>query len=120
MRFGLDASVAVAASLPEPYSVQAQKLLADYDNGVHDLIILDILPLELAAALTRAERQGVLKVGEAQQRFYHFMGMQPVLYPHMRILGRAIALSSSKRVKVYDACYLEACKREGCDLVTVD
>ena len=58
MNYVLDSSVAFKWLVPETDTPKALRLLDDFDNGIHDLIAPDILPVEVVHALTRAERQG--------------------------------------------------------------
>ncbi len=57
MKFVLDASVAVKGVLPEEGSDKAIALQEAFENAVHELLAPDVLPIEVAHALTRAERR---------------------------------------------------------------
>jgi predicted nucleic acid-binding protein len=65
MKYVLDASVAVKWVLPEPDSPEALALRDAYRTQVHELIAPDTLPIEVAHALTRAERRKILRQSEA-------------------------------------------------------
>lgn len=56
MKYVLDASVAIKWALPEADSLKALALRDDYRNAIHELIAPDIFQIEVAHALTRAER----------------------------------------------------------------
>src|SRR5437016_8545497 len=58
MTYVLDASVAFKWEVAETDSDKANLLRDDFRNGIHTLVAPDFFPLELAHALTRAERQG--------------------------------------------------------------
>jgi len=58
MKYALDSCVAFKTLVPGPDTDKALRLRDDFMNGIHDLITVDILPAEIAHALTRAERQG--------------------------------------------------------------
>jgi predicted nucleic acid-binding protein len=68
MKSVLDASVAVKLVLPEHDSAKALALEADFRNQIHDLIAPDTFPVEVAHALTKAERRGLLLPGQAAAR----------------------------------------------------
>lgn len=57
MKYVLDASVAFKWLVTEADSVKALRLRDDFRNGIHELLAPDVLPIEVAHALTRAERQ---------------------------------------------------------------
>jgi hypothetical protein len=50
--------------LPEPDSDKALRLRDDFRNGVVQLLAPDVFPIEIAHAVTRAERQG--RITQAQ------------------------------------------------------
>ena len=57
MKYVFDASAGSKLTLPEIDSDRAAALLADYSRGVHELLAPDFYPVEVAHAITRAERQ---------------------------------------------------------------
>jgi predicted nucleic acid-binding protein len=61
MKYVVDASVALKWVLTEPDSNKALSLRDDFRNQLNELLAPDILPVELAHALTRAERKGIIK-----------------------------------------------------------
>src|SRR5262245_26736316 len=60
MRYVLDSCVAIKWLLPERDSAKAVQLRDEYQAGTHELISCDVLPIESAHALARAERRGIL------------------------------------------------------------
>jgi hypothetical protein len=58
MKYVLDSCVAFKTLVPETDTDKALRLRDDFMRGIHDLIAVDILPAEVAHALSRAERQG--------------------------------------------------------------
>jgi len=58
MKYVLDASVALKWVLSEPDSPKALSVRDDYRNQLHELLAPDVFPVEIAHALTRAERRG--------------------------------------------------------------
>src|SRR5207244_2513099 len=101
-------------------SPKAQQLLADFRSTVHELIAPDILPVECAHALTRAERQGVISVGDADVHFVDLISVGIPFVSHAPLLRRALTISSAKRIGVYDCLYVALAEREQCEFVTAD
>src|SRR5271170_4808473 len=102
MKYVLDSSVAVKWVLREKDSPKAIQLWTDFRAGIHELIAPDVLPVECGHALTRAERRGLMAIGQADTLFLDILSSAPHLHPHQPILRRAIAISSSTRQGVYD------------------
>lgn len=120
MKYVLDASVAVKWVLPEEDSPKALSLRDDFRNGVHELIAPDTLPIEVAHALTRAERKNVIAQTEAIIKLADLYSLQPRLHPYLPLLPRAVELSSMMRIGVYDCLYVALAENEACNLVTAD
>lgn len=81
MKYILDSSVAIKVVLPESDSAKATALVNDFQNGVRELLAPDIFAIEIAHALTRAERRGFLKQGEAIHKLAHVLAIRPNLKP---------------------------------------
>lgn len=120
MKLCLDSSTAIKWVLPEDDSPLALALRDDFRKGILDLIAPDVLPVEVAHALTRAERKGVLQVGEALPRLAAVMSLPTEFYDYLPLLASAVELSSSERVGVYDCLYIALSIREQCKVVTAD
>jgi predicted nucleic acid-binding protein len=118
MRYVLDASIGVKWVINEVDSPKALRLRDDYRNGVHDLIAPASFPLEVAHALTKAQRQGI--VPDARRLWAEGMIDAPVLVPSMPLMLRALAIATQARIGVYDCIYVAAAEAEGCDLATAD
>ena len=118
MKYVIDSSVAFKWVLREIDSDKAESLRDDYQNSVHELISPDLFQIELAHALTRAERQKRIAVGEAEILWSEVMTTPPVF--HDPLVARAIELSSRHRMGVYDCVYLALAEQEACELVTAD
>ena len=65
MKYVLDASVAVKWELQESDSAEALSLLDDIDAGLVEVVAPNTFPIEVAHALTKAERRGIIPPGEA-------------------------------------------------------
>jgi predicted nucleic acid-binding protein len=120
MRYVLDASVALKWVLPEADSDRAIRLQEDFENQIHELLAPDTFPVEIAHALTRAERRGLIQPPEALRRFQLVARTLPHLQPYVPLLPRAIELSSSERIGVYDCLYIALAERERCKVVSAD
>jgi predicted nucleic acid-binding protein len=120
MKYVLDASVAVKCVLPEQDSPIAVRLLNSYRKAIHELIAPDTFPVEIAHALTRAERQKIIQPPQGAKRFAVIMRARPLLHPYLPLLPRAFAISSAMRVGVYDCLYVALAEQEHCELVTAD
>lgn len=120
MRAVVDASVAVQWVLPEPQTPKAVRLRNEFRAGFHELLAPDIFPAEVAHALTRAERKGILRPGLSVRRLNSVLSDPPALHPYLPLLGQAVAISSATRQGLYDCLYVALALREGCDLVRAD
>jgi predicted nucleic acid-binding protein len=120
MKYVLDASVAVKWVLPEPESAKALRLRADFLAGVHELLAPDIFSAEVAHALARAERRGLIPVGDATAHLGHILTNPPPFHPYQPLLLRALDIASGARIGVYDCLYVALAEREVCEFVTAD
>lgn len=120
MRYVLDASAALCWVLPRPNSGKALHLRADFQNAVHELIAPSVFSGEVASALTKAERQKLIPVGDARPLLGQVMRTPPVMRSYEPLLDRAVDISSQTRSGLYDCLYVALAEREGCELVTDD
>jgi predicted nucleic acid-binding protein len=120
MRYVLDASVAFKWVVSEIQTDKALLLRDDLKNGIHDLYSPEIFATEVAHALTHAERQKRITVGQALALWTDVLSTPPQLHPTYPLLPRAISLSSNLRIGVYDCLYVALAEREQCELITAD
>jgi predicted nucleic acid-binding protein len=120
MTYVLDASAALCWVLPRPNSGKALQLQTDFQNAVHELIAPSVFSGEVASALTKAERQKLIPVGDARPLLGRIMRTPPVMHPYEPLLDRAVDISSQARIGLYDCLYVALAEREGCELVTDD
>jgi predicted nucleic acid-binding protein len=120
MRFVLDSNVALKWVLLESGSDKARQLQADYQQQIHELLAPDIFPIEIAHALARSERRGIIAPAQGPIFLGSILASQPQLHPYIPLLWRAYAISSQARIGVYDCLYIALAEREGCDLLTTD
>ena len=57
----LDSCVAIKWALPEQDTPAAVRLLNEYRQGLHELSAPDVFPVEVAHAVAKAERRGVIR-----------------------------------------------------------
>ena len=120
MRCVLDASIAIKTVLPEHDSEKAVALKAGFVRQLHEFLAPDVFPIEVAHALSRAERRGILKAGEGSQALADMLQVLPELYESLTLLPRAFEISSRARIGVYDCLYLALAEREHIPLITAD
>ena len=120
MKLVLDASVAVKWVLPESDTPKALNLRNDFRNQVHEFHAPDTFSVEVAHALTRAERKALIQPYEAALKLTDVLTTAPILHPHLPLLMRAVQLSSQHRIGVYDCLYIALAEQEKCSLVTAD
>ncbi len=97
MKYVLDASVAVRWVLPYPLQSKALRLRDDYRQRIHELIAPSHFPGEIASALTKAERQKIIPVGQARPLLDDILTTPPLFHPYGPLLRRATDISSHTR-----------------------
>lgn len=120
MKYVPDSNVALKWVLAEPDSATANHLRSDFQNGIQALIAPDVFQVEIAHALTRAERQGRIAVSQAGILWADVMSTPPRLEASGPLLPRAIQISSAARIGVYDCLYVALAERDGGELMTAD
>lgn len=120
MTYVVDSSVAVKVVLIEADSDKAQALFDQFAAGVHVLHSPDVFSVEVAHALTKAERQNRISVGEALALWSQVMATAPHFTPHRPLLPRAIEIASIHRIGVYDCLYVAFAEKLGFDFITAD
>jgi predicted nucleic acid-binding protein len=120
MKYVLDSNIALKWVLAEPDSLKAIQLRDDFRKAFHELLSPDAFEVEIAHALTRAERQGKIAVGQAGILWADIMLTPPRLAQSGPLVPRAIAISSAMRGGVYDCLYVAFAEREACELATAD
>jgi predicted nucleic acid-binding protein len=120
MRYVLDSCVALKWVLPESDSDKAIQVRDDANAGIHELFAPDILLVEVAHALARAERRGIIRPPEGARRLQNISNNSPALHSYLSLLPRAFAIASQFRVGVYDCLYVALAERERCKHLTAD
>lgn len=120
MKYVLDAAVAAYWVLRNPLQAKALKLQAEYQQNIHELIAPSHFPGEIASALTKAERQKLIPLGNARRLIQDVLNTPPVLYAIDSLFYRAVEISSQTRSGFYDCLYVALAEQENCELVTAD
>jgi predicted nucleic acid-binding protein len=120
MKYVVDPSVAICWVIPRPLTPKAFRLRVEYQQQIHELLAPAIFIDEVAGALTKAERQRDIAVGQAAPLYAKVMNSPPVLIAHAPLITRAIDISSRTRSGYYDCLYVALAEREGCELITAD
>src|SRR5437588_11720568 len=115
MKRVIDSSVAFKWAVPETDSDKAILLRDDFRNSLVELFAPDFYPIEVAHALTRAERQGRIQVGEAIPLLRDILNTLPLIHASLPLALRAVEISSQLRVGVYDCVYVALAENENCD-----
>ncbi len=120
MKYVIDASVAVCWVIPRPLTPKAVQLRDEYQRQIHELLAPTVFLDEVAGALTKAERQKDISIGQAAALYAQVMNDPPALIAHTHLIRRAIDMSSRTRSGYYDCLYLALAEHEGCQLITAD
>jgi predicted nucleic acid-binding protein len=99
---------------------KALRLRNEYQQQVHELVAPAHFPGEIANALTKAERQNLIPVGDARRLIADVLNTPPGLHAIDPLFYRAVDVSSQTRSAFYDCLYVALAEREGCELVTAD
>ena len=118
--FVLDSSVAVKWVLQEPGTAKALDLRSAILRQTHEVIAPDVFVSEVAHALTKAERQKIIPVGDAQMHLADVLRFAPVLHSFLPLVARAVEISSATRIAVTDCIFVALAEQEGCEMVTAD
>jgi predicted nucleic acid-binding protein len=112
----LDASIALKFLLPEADSTVALRLL----RSPTALVAPDILPLELAAAITKYHRRRLITLDEARAAAAAAGRVVTDLHPSRPLLAPAFELSLLLGHGVHDCLYLVLARRLSAPLLTAD
>lgn len=120
MKFVLDSNIAIKWVLPESDTGKALVLRDDFLKQVHELIAPDVFPVEVAHALSKAERRGTIPQFESIVKLADVLAVAPTLHSYLPLLSRAIEISTQARIGVYDCLYVALAEQERCELITAD
>ena len=101
MKSVIDASTALKWVLNESDSDKANRLRDDFRNGIQGLLAPDVFQIEVAHALTKAERRGF--VADAEACWLDVMSTAPQLHPLPPLMRRAM------KPKLQGASAMQSC-----------
>lgn len=120
MKDVLDSSVALKTVLDENDSEKAKRLIDEYRRGIHELLAPEIFPAEVGHALARAERKGIVPLGNGLGLYVNVLSDCPRILSTTPLLPQAFALASQLRVSFYDCLYVLLAEQEHCEFITAD
>src|SRR5262245_11529283 len=120
MKSVVDASVALEWVLSEQDSHTELRLRTDFSQGTHQLLAPDVLSVEVAHALARAERRNIISPPQGAILLSDILTTLPQLFASLPLLPRAFAIASNARIGVYDCLYVALAERERCGFLTAD
>jgi predicted nucleic acid-binding protein len=116
----VDASVAIKWFIPEPLSVEARRILDDYQVGTIPLLAPDLINAELGNIVWKKQAFQGLGADDARTVIDEFRKLVIVVTPSRDLLEDAYDLAVTHGRSVYDSLYLALSIREGCQFVTAD
>jgi predicted nucleic acid-binding protein len=116
----VDASVAIKWFIPEPLSVEARRILDDYQTGTLSLIAPDLINAEVGNIIWKKQIFQGLDRADARMVIDEFRKLAIAPTPTGDLLAEAYGLAVTHRRSVYDSLYLALSIREGCQFVTAD
>ena len=102
MRSALDSNIALKWVLTEADSDKPRRLRVESQDQVHELLAPDVFPVEVAHALAKAERRGVIPQGDADRLLTNILSTPPQLHRYLPLLKRTLEIASQARIGVYD------------------
>jgi hypothetical protein len=94
MKYVLDSCVGFKWAFAESDTVKALKLRDDFRSSLVELLAPDVFPVELAHAITRAERSNRITPIEGASSMKAILMLLPELHDSLSLLPRAYELSS--------------------------
>lgn len=116
----IDSGVVVKWFVTEPYTPEAQRILADYQAGAVELLAPDLLFAEFGNIIWKKHTLQGMSATDAQAVISAFQLLNFIITPSAVLLGDAYRLAVTHRRTVYDSLYLALSQREKCQFVTAD
>lgn len=116
----VDASVAIKWFIPESLSVEARRILDDYQSGTLSLLAPDLINAEVGNIVWKKQEFQGLASDDAKTVIDEFRKLAILVTPTRDLLEDAYGLAVTHRRSVYDSLYLALSIREGCRFVTAD
>ena len=116
----VDSSVAVKWVAHEPYSVEARRILSDYQAGLITLLAPDLIHAEVGNIIWKKRMFQGITDADAQQMLDAYRALPITLIPITTLLDSAYRLAVIHRRTVYDMLYVALSTQKGCQFVTAD
>lgn len=116
----VDTSVAVKWFVAEQHSVEASRVLNQYQDGSVTFLAPDLLVAEFYNVIGKKQSRGLLSESEAQNIIASFRLIDFTLFPTLDLLDDAFKLATTYRRSVYDCLFMALSTRESCQRVTAD
>jgi predicted nucleic acid-binding protein len=116
----VDSSVVVKWFLPEPDSADAVAVRNKVTAAGGRLVVLDLVLIEGANAIWKAQRQKKITISAAQQALGDLQGIPMQIEPAARLLDKAFEIAVKYDRAVYDALFVALAQDLGVKDVTAD
>lgn len=116
----VDASVVIKWFLAEPLSVEARRILDDYQEGALSFVAPDLINAEVGNIVWKKQTFQGLGAYDAKAVMDGFRKLEIAVTPTAQLLVDAYNLAITHRRTVYDSLYLALSIREACQFVTAD
>jgi predicted nucleic acid-binding protein len=116
----VDASVVIKWFVSEPLSVEARRILDDYQAGSLSFVAPDLINAEVGNIVWKKQTFQGLGADDAKAVIDGFRKLEIRFAPTAQLLGDAYNLAITHRRTVYDSLYLGLSVREVCQFVTAD
>lgn len=116
----VDSSVAVKWVANEPYSVEARRILHDYQAGHISLLAPDLIHAEVGNIIWKKHTLQSVAEADAQQMLDAYRALPLAITPIAILLDSAYRLAVAHRRTVYDMLYVALSVQMGCQFVTAD
>jgi predicted nucleic acid-binding protein len=119
-RLVIDSSVAVKWFVPEPYSIEARRILDGYRLGTVSFLAPDLLYAEVGNIIWKKQQFQGLAAADAQQVLTEFQAITFFVTPSAHLLSDAYQLAITYQRTVYDSLYVALSEQARCQFVTAD
>jgi predicted nucleic acid-binding protein len=116
----VDSSVVIKWFMPEPYSMEARRILDAYQRDRFSLLVPDLLYAEVGNIVWKKHRFQDLAAADAQDIIDNFRMLTFLITPTADLLDAAYRIAVDHQRTVYDALYVALSVEEKCQFVTAD
>lgn len=120
MKYVIDATIAEAWYVLNPNIMKAVRLRFDFFCGLHELLAPDVFPAEAAEMLAKAERKGLLSVGDTARHLQTLQITGVSFHDSFPLLARASEIALTGRFQLFPSLYIALAEREQCQLLTAE